>query len=151
MYNKGKIADLTPIDIPEVENFVVSSIDEIDYFNCNVEDLVSLRDYLIELKEKQNDYSKLITEPLKSIQEKNPWCKDIQPAMSGIFKMEAKSNNYPSIYIGKDNEELGYNGIEMGHNPISNNIYLKRYIERKSIVHNSRDELLEIEKKILIL
>ena len=70
MYVRGKISDLTPIDIPEVENFITSPLNEIDYFKCQKEDLVSLRDYLLELKGQKMEYDKLISEPLKSIQEK---------------------------------------------------------------------------------
>ena len=148
MYNTGTISDLTFTDKSQIEEFFKSSFDEIGYFNCNIGNLVSLREYLIELKKKKSEYDKLIAEPLKSIQEKNPWCTDIQPANEDIFIMKVQTKNYPSIYIFDDNDELGANAIVMSHNPILNNMYLKRYDERTEIIDNSVEELKEIENII---
>ena len=108
MYVRGKISDLTPIDIPEVEDFIISPLNEIDYFKCKREDLVSLKNYLLELKEKKKKYDSLIAEPLKSIQEKNTWCKDVQPAIGDIYFMKVQAKNYPSVFIGEyDNSFVG--------------------------------------------
>lgn len=148
MYVRGKIADLTPIDIPEVEDFVVSSLDEIDYFKCNRENLVSLKNYLLELKEQKKEYDRLIANPLKSIQDKNIWCKDVQPAARDIFFMEAKAKNYPSVFIGEDNDKLFGSGIAYDSLDPRGLIYSRRMIKRHEILNNSKDELLEIKKII---
>ena len=60
-------------------DFLASDLNEIEYFNCDKTALMSLKDYLIELKEKKETYDKLIIEPLKSIQSKNKWVKYIEP------------------------------------------------------------------------
>lgn len=148
MYVRGKISDLTPIDIPEVENFITSPLNEIDYFKCQKEDLVSLRDYLLELKEQKKEYDKLIAEPLKSIQEKNTWCIDVQPATGDIFFMEAQSKNYPSVFISQYDDNFVGSGIAYDSLDPRGFIYSKRMIKRHAILKNSKDELLEIQKII---
>ena len=55
MYNTGSYKDLVSIDFPEVREFIVSPEDEVSFFNCNMENLVSLRDYLLELKKKKRN------------------------------------------------------------------------------------------------
>lgn len=145
MYSRGSYGDLIPIDFPEVRKFVISPEDEVSFFDCNMEDLVSLRDYLLELKQKKIEYNKMIEEPLRSIQEKNPWCIDIQPEMNDPFLMSAEAKNYPSIYIYYDNDFYG-SGIQTSYNPISRYLHTKRWRERKKIVDNSKEELLEIKR-----
>lgn len=150
MYKTGNFGDLIPIEPQEVGNFVTSELDEIDYFNCSKDNLVSLKDYLLEFKKKREEYKSLIAEPLSSIQAKNPWCIDVQPAIDGSFgfKMEAKATNYPSIYFTRYEDELAHSGVCFDQNPILNQIYSKRYSKRVQISYNSKDELLEIEKII---
>lgn len=145
MYSRGSYGDLIPIDFPEVKEFVISSEDEASFFNCNREDLVSLKDYLLELKQKKSEYNKMIEKPLRSIQEKNPWCVDIQPEAKDLFIMKAMAENYPSIYIHYANNDFYGNGIELSYNPILRYLHTKRWRERKKIVNNSKEELLEIK------
>ena len=145
MFVRGKIDDLTPINMHEVEDFIISSLDEIDYFKCNRENLVLLRNYLLELREKKKEYDRLIADPLKSIQEKNSWCIDVQPAVGDIYFMEAKAKNYPSVFIGEDGDKLFGSGI--GYNSIDPRgfLYRKRMSKRHEILSNSKDELTEIK------
>ena len=145
MYETGKISDLIFTEDHEVENFVKSSLDEVEYFNCDGNNLVSLRDYLMEFKKKKEEYDRLIEEPLKSIQKKNPWCIDVQPAIRNHLIMEAVSNNYPSIYIlnkeqliQEDFDSFIYFNPTL-YNSILKILYLKRYSERKNIIYNSKD------------
>lgn len=144
MYNTGSYKDLVSIDFPEVREFIVSPEDEVSFFNCNMENLVSLRDYLLELKKKKEEYDKLIEVPLKSIQEKNPWCIDVQPAIRSHYIMKANAKNYPSIYIAYDDDFYG-NGIDLS-NPLTRYLVNKRWLERRKIAENSKNELLEIKK-----
>ena len=95
-------------------------MNEIKYFNCNVDNLVSLRDYLLQLKKKKAEYNKLIKEPLESIQKKNIWCTDVQPEIDCPFIMKVESKNYPTIWIEENNGSFGYNDISYNTlNPFS--------------------------------
>lgn len=146
MYNTGNYMDLISIDFPEVREFIISPEDEVSFFNCNMENLVSLRDYLLELKKKKEEYDKLIEAPLKSIQEKNPWCIDVQPAIRSPFIMKANAKNYPSIYMAYEDDDFYGNGIRVSYNPLIRYLDNKRWNERRKIIKNSKDELLEIKK-----
>ena len=148
MYINGKISDLVPIEIPEIENFITSSLNEIDYFNCNKSDLVSLKEFLLELKWKKREYDRLIAKPLKFIQEKNPWCNDIQPANINNYIMEAQAKNYPSIFIGDYNQNLVSGGIAYSSIDPRSFLYKNRLYQRSKIINNSKDELLEIKNII---
>ena len=156
MYVKGNISDLTSIGRYEEEDFINSPLDEIGYFKCDKENLVTLKNYLVELNKRKKDYDRLIADPLKSIQEKNSWCKDVQPAWckdvqpaaGNIYFMEAKSKNYPSVFIGEYNGNLVDSGIAYGSLDLRGFIYEKRIEKRHKIIENSKDELLEIKKAI---
>lgn len=147
MYVKGNISDLTSIGRSEKEDFINSSLDEMGYFKCNKDNLVTLKNYLIELNKQKKEYDRLIADPLKSIQEKNSWCKDVQPAAGDIYFMEAKSKNYPSVFIG-ERGGLVDSGIAYDSLDPRGFIYEKRSIKRHKIANNSKDELLEIKKII---
>ena len=148
MYNMGKISDLIYIDKYEVESFIKSYLDEIGYFNCSIGNLVSLKEYLIELKVKKEEYDRLISGPLKSIKEKNLWCTDIQPANGEDFCMEAKAKNHPSINISSDIRNFSSSLISQDNIPLLNHLYSKRFEERSLIGYNSKFELLEIQRII---
>lgn len=60
--------------------FLDSNLDEIEFFGCDKQDYISLEQYLHELKLKKEEYDKLITPYLKSIQNKNKWVKEIVPS-----------------------------------------------------------------------
>jgi len=148
MYVKGNISDLTSIGRYEEEDFINSPLDEIGYFKCDKENLVTLKNYLVELNKQKKEYDRLIADPLKSIQEKNSWCKDVQPAAGDIYFMEAKAKNYPSVFIGEYNGNLVDSGIAYDSLDLRRLIYEKRIEKRHKIIENSKDELLEIKKTI---
>ena len=116
MYNTGSYKDLISINPSEIKKFIISSKNEKEFFNCDVGDLISLRDYLVESKKKKEKYSKLIKAPLKTKQEKNPWCIDVQPAVESPFIMKAEAKNYPSICIGYENDNFYDNSIQVSIN-----------------------------------
>ncbi len=148
MYIKGEIGDLTPIDKHEVEKFITSPLDEKDYFKCEKENLVSLKNYLLELKEQKKEYDKLIAEPLKSIQEKNTWCKDIQPINNDSYLMKAKAKNYPSVFIGEYDDNFWFQKSYYDSLNPRGFVYNIRLKKRQEIINNSKDELQEIKRII---
>ena len=166
MYVRGKISDLKPIDTSEVEEFIISPMDEIDFFECSTDDflinpfdeidcfkydkenLTSLNNYLIELKEQKKEYDRLIAKPLNSIQEKNSWCKDIQPAIGDTYFMRAQAKNYPSIFIGEKNDNLVDSEIANTYPKLKEIIFGNRVLNRLDILNNSKEELLEIKRII---
>ena len=150
MYKIGNMKDLNEISSNTLTTFNNSNLDECAFFNCEKENLISLRDYLVELKMQKESYKQMISEPLKSIQKKNEWCTDIQPylfILSPGFSMEATSKNYPSIRIYEDNNGILFgSGIQISNNPFIRFFSTKKWRERRKIIENSEEELLEIEE-----
>ena len=54
-------------------DFLASDLNEVEYFGCDKTSLILLKDYLLELKQKKEEFDKLVSEPLKSIKSKNKW------------------------------------------------------------------------------
>ena len=50
MYKSGNSDNLNLIDLKTLRNFIFSSLDEINYFGCSKGNIISLRDYFLELK-----------------------------------------------------------------------------------------------------
>ena len=145
LYNKSK-----KITFDKLRKFIESELNENEYFCCNKENLISLKEYITELKLKKQKYSDQIKEQLHSIQQKNKWVTDIQPSFnwpSVDIKVEAK--NYPSIGIGRVKED---GKLEMTSELYSvfltDSIIYRRIKNRKKIISNSQEELKEIEKII---
>src|SRR5699024_6037478 len=62
-------------------DFLNTDLNEIQYFGCDCDktSLISLKEYLLELKQKKDNYEHLIIEPLSSVQNKNKWVERIIP------------------------------------------------------------------------
>ncbi len=148
MYKSGNSDNLNLIDLKTLRNFIFSSLDEINYFGCSKGNILSLRDYFLELKSMKAEYKKLIKVPLMSIQSKNPWCIDIQPIIERAFIIDAIAKNRPTIGVLEDNGKLNYAGIALSSNPFIRHLILKRWIERRKIIENSKEEIEEIKKII---
>ena len=144
----GNVSDLYSTSIDEYEKFVSSPLDEIEYFECDSNDIITLKEYLLELKKQKSEYYKLIRDYLSSIKEKNPWCIDVQPINSEFFIMEATTKNYPSVFIRENEGALSIGSLAYDSGSILGPLYSRRYYARKKIIENSRAELLEIEKII---
>lgn len=132
-------------------DFLASDLNEVEYFGCDKTSVMSLKDYLLELKQKKEQYDKLISEPLKSIHSKNKWVENIRPDhdfdVNGLVVLGKKyltflrsiqsdfSNGYPGDYLF------------MG----STHIYLTNLWHQKDkkiyeLLKNSQEELREINK-----
>lgn len=149
MYIKEKeIENLASTKRDVFKSFVLNQQDEIEFFNCDKENIVSLKEFLIEFKELKEKYYQLISEPLKSIQEKNPWCKDIQPLNSKKYTMSVMAKNYPSINVGWNNDDMVVGGITEGLPPLSGLLYKQRFNTRSKVTTNSIEELKEIRNII---
>ena len=120
-------------------NFLNSNLDEVDYFRCDCdkESLISLRDYLEELKLVDSKYRKNIKEPLESIIAKNRWVKIVGTNDPGELCIYGKNGPWVSVNI---NEDTGFyqcvGELVMG-------LGIRNYL-RRNIVTNSREELIEI-------
>lgn len=64
----------------ELFAFLANDKNELEYFGYNKQDLISLYEYLNELKERNELYQKMIFSALESIKAKNKWVKNIVPA-----------------------------------------------------------------------
>lgn len=128
-------------------NFLASDLNEFEYFNCDKTSLISLKDYLTELKEKKESYDKLITEPLKSIQSKNKWVKHIEPDhflnKDGLVVL---GKTAPTFLLGIEPKYANVEDyIRIGGYYVTPFLELKMKI-RKKLLENSQEELHEINK-----
>ena len=55
MYETETFENFNSINLKTLRYFIISDLNEIKYFNCNVDNLVSLRDYLLQLNEVNNN------------------------------------------------------------------------------------------------
>lgn len=92
----------------ELLAFLSSDKNELEYFGYDKQDLISLYEYLSELKERNDLFQKMIFSPLESIKSKNRWVKNIVPARDinadglivyGIFSsiIKLKTDDYDYI------------------------------------------------------
>lgn len=139
------------ISYDELLEFLHSDLNEVDFFNCDKSSLKSLRDYLLEQKERNKKYEQMINEPLNSIKYKNKWVKNIVPRYDGIKKgIIINGKNYPSICAGIDPKmasALGKNPTDYVFNCsviISPLVHLKLK-HRLKVLDNSQDEIKKID------
>ena len=60
-----------------IRDFLDSDKTESDFFDLQKENLISLREYLLELQAKDKEFMDLVDEPVSSMKEKCQWIKDI--------------------------------------------------------------------------
>lgn len=137
------------ISYKEFLDFLASDLNEVEYFGCNKTSLMSLKDYLLELKQKKEDFDKLISEPLKSIQNKNKWVKNIRPDRTldenGLLVL---GNTQPTFLLGIDPKFSNGNPedyIRIGGYYVTPFLNLKMK-NRTKLLENSQKELHEINK-----
>lgn len=134
-------------------DFLASDLNEIEYFGCNCDktSLIALKDYLVELKQKKDNYDKLISESLSSIQSKNKWVKQIIPDhnlnLNGLVIIGYKTPRYMVGINPKCSKRNQDDYLFMG----STRIYLTSFWHPKDkkldkLLENSQEELHEINK-----
>lgn len=132
-------------------DFLASDLDEVEYFNCDKKDLVLLEYYLIELKEKHENFNKLISLPLKSIKDKNKWVENVVPRydkyLEGIL-IQGKTD--PVLGVGIDPEMAIKQGKKETDYIMNGSIVLTRLDNLKlknriKVLENSQDEIREID------
>lgn len=140
-------------------DFLASDLNEVEFYDCECDknSLISLKEYLLELKQKMDTYEKLIVNPLSSIQNKNEWVKTVLPICDIYLNcLDVEGYNTPLYTLGM----LGMNSEDKTVNPSeyvltgSTIIYtttsflnprIKRYEnDIKILLQNSQDELHEI-------
>lgn len=115
-------------------------------FLINKEDLLLLKDYLLELKQTKNNYIKRIEEPLKSIQSKNRWVKEVYPSFRVTPRIVLAGKNDPVIGCSLNNVTGKYEHTAgWVHVPMVGDIRLKN---RVKVLDNSQEELHEIGQVI---
>ena len=60
-----------------IVDFLNSGLNESEFFNLSSEDLITLKEYLIEMRAKDKEFMELIKEPLDSMKDKCCWIKTI--------------------------------------------------------------------------
>lgn len=129
-------------------NFIKADMTEEDFLTKK-DNLILLKDYLLDLKSVKEDYINKIQEPLKSIQQKNNWVQDVYPFFSIGQRAQyiiISGKNDPVISCDFDNESNRY--IFSGgyvHVPIVGNY---RFNKRKKVLDNSQKEINEISQII---
>ena len=134
----------------ELLELLNSDMDEATFFGYNKSSLITLKEYLEELRNARQDYQVNIAEPLKSIKRRNKWVETVT-----IHKIPYTRIPRPVI----DEFNLIFNGKNAPHIAVETNTYTsawpvvpfatgptKRIREeyRKKILENSRDEIVEI-------
>lgn len=75
---------LNELDEELITSFFDSYLIETDYFHCTKDNLVSLKDYLVELKLKKRNYDIRTMDIVSKVKEKNRDIKFIEPYFSNI-------------------------------------------------------------------
>lgn len=115
-------------------------------FLTNKDNLILLKDYLLELKQTKDNYIKKIEEPLKSIKSKNKWVKEVYPSFRVTRRIVLAGKNDPVIGCSINPETGKYEHTSAWvHVPIVGDIRLKN---RVKVLDNSQEELHEIGKII---
>lgn len=137
----------------QVKNFLNSNLTETEYYSLPKENLITLKEYLLQLKEKDNEFDKAIEKHAKSIKQKCTWVNKISfgglVSSKGIYETTA-------IYLYSND------GIDLiiTHN-ISNNEYedltkyvpkiyllsrkVRKHLKRQNDINLIQKELEEIE------
>lgn len=143
---------MSKLSYKEFLNFLSSDLDEVEYFGCNKKSLVSLREYLNELKQKNEEFERLIQEPLESIKKKNKWVTNVIPRYDGsLSRIQIQGKNQPSLGVGiepkiaRAHHKNPYDYILTGGMIITpfHNLKLRNRIK---VLKNSQNEIREIDK-----
>lgn len=150
-YNHYRRVSMEKISYKTFLHFIASDLDEVEYFGCDKTSLMSLKEYLIELKERKEEFDKLISEPLKSIKSKNKWVVNVVPRYDGIKEgVIIQGKNDPFLGVGiwpelavaqrkKPNDYILTGGMII--TPFHN----LKFRNRIKVLDNSQNEIREID------
>lgn len=133
-------------------NFLSSDLDEVEYFGCNKNSLVSLREYLNELKQRNEEYERLIQEPLESIKKKNKWVKKVVPRYDGtLSSIQIHGKNQPNLGVGIYPEMAKARGKKEDDYILTGGMVITpfhnlKFKNRIKVLDNSQNEIREIDK-----
>lgn len=132
-------------------NFLASDLNEVEYFGCDKTSLMSLKDYLLELKQKKEEFDKLVSEPLKSIKSKNKWVIDVVPRYDGYLDgVLIRGKNDPVLGIGIDPAMAAAQGKKASDYILTGGMVITpfhnlKFKNRIKVLENSQDEIREID------
>ena len=136
----------------EFLDFLSSDLDEVEYFGCNKNSLISLREYINELKQKNEEYEKLIQEPLESIKKKNKWVKNIVPRYDGcLTSVQIFGKNQPNLGVGINPKIAKAHGKNPDDYILTGGMIITPFHSLKlrnriKVLDNSQNEIREIDK-----
>jgi len=137
----------------QVKKFLSTNLTEAEYYSLSKENLITLKEYLLQLKDKDNDFQTSIQEQFQSIRKKCSWLSAI--SFGGLIH---ESGNYEitAIYLySKDEIDLivNYNHLNDKYEDLTKKVpkvYLlnrkvKKHLVRQSDIDLIQEELREIE------
>ena len=137
-----------------IKEFINSGLVESDFYHLEEKDLIALKEYLLELKSKDEEFKKLISAPATSVKEKCDWVDEI-----GFDSLQFSNGEYISSMVRLFGKEYGDMLAELDpqtgtyrdffQNPPI--IYLafksvRKRLERQKDLPLIQDELLEIDE-----
>ena len=136
-------------------DFINSDLTEADYFGYSKDDLITIKDYFLSMQKKDEEFKKLIKEPLDSMKDKCGWINDLgytmlQQSETGeyissalyLFPNEGKNLIIRKRYDSDDYTELAEKFPKFY---LFNKAIRERY-ERQKEIPLIQDELREIDK-----
>ncbi len=132
-------------------DFLCSDLNEVEYFGCDKTSLILLKDYLLELKQKKEEFDKLVSEPLKSIKSKNKWVIDVVPRYDGYLDgVLIRGKNDPVLGVGIYPEMAKLQGKKANDYILTGGMVITpfhnlKFKNRIKVLDNSQDEIREID------
>ena len=137
----------------QVKKFLNTTLTETEYYSLPKENLITLKEYLLQLKDKDNIFQTAIQEQFQSIKKKCVWLNAI--SFGGLIN---ESGNYviTAIYLySKDGIDLiaNYNHLSDRYEDLTKNVpkvYLlsgkvRKHLSRQKDIDLIQEELREIE------
>lgn len=137
----------------QVKNFLNTTLTETEYYSLPKENLITLKEYLLQLRDKDNIFQTAIQEQFQSIKKKCVWLNAI--SFGGLIN---ESGNYviTAIYLySKDGIDLiaNYNHLSDRYEDLTKNVpkvYLlsgkvRKHLSRQKDIDLIQEELREIE------
>lgn len=101
----------------DIYTFLNSDLTEAEYYHLSKDNLINLKDYLLEMREKDKEFRNIVKEPIEAIKEKCNWLQDI--GFDSLQKPETGEYLESSIWLFTVN---GHNIIV--HKKFENNKYV---------------------------
>ncbi len=138
----------------QIHSFLNSELDEVDYYSLSRENLLNLKQFLLQLREKENEFQMAIQLPFQSIKEKCDWIKEI--SFDGLQSEENGEFKSSSVYLyANDGIDLivKFNPNSGKYEELTKEIprllffssKVRKFIKRQQSVDLIHDELHEID------